>query len=152
MTSLFRPGSLGVFLTLTALTVSSLGCGHKPSYLQKSRSTQVSERWKVLQIDPARLSPDEQEIFEKMGPPAYVRFFRNLSVEREKVYKWVYLDPVNLVTFIDGKKVDYAVLDEDPSSLNEAERRVLFWTGIVAGSAAAVAGGVYYYYERQRKD
>ena len=86
------------------------------------------------------------------GPADSGRFFRNLSVEREKVYEWVYGEPVQLFIFMNGKKIDYAVLDADPSSLNPAEKKVLLWTGIIAGSVAAVAGGVYYFYDRQKKD
>ena len=99
-----------------------------------------------MKIDPAKLSTDEQAVYEKMGPPTYVRFFRHLSVEREKVYEWIYAEPVQLFTFMNGKKVDYVVLDENPSSLNEAEKKVLLWTGIIAGSVAAVAGGVYLFH------
>jgi len=57
----------------------------------------------------------------------------------------VYEEPVQLFTFINGKKVDYAVLDEDPSFLNPSEKKVLLWTGIIVGSVAAVAGVIYYF-------
>jgi len=134
-----------VYLTLTALVFSPLGCSYKPSYLQKSESTKVSERWRVLKLDPSKLSADEKGVYDRMGPPGYVRFFRNLTVDREKVYEWVYEDPVQLFTFINGKKVDSTVLDEDPSSLNPAEKKVLLWTGIIVGSVAVVAGGIYYF-------
>jgi len=152
MPSILKFRSFLVFLTLTALVLFPLGCSYKPSYLQQGESTKISERWKVLKIDPGKLSADEKAILEKMGPPAYVRFFRHLSVDREKVYEWVYEEPFQLFTFINGKKVEYAVLDENSSSLNAAEKRVLLWTGIIAGSVAAVAGGVYYFYDRQKKD
>jgi hypothetical protein len=61
------------------------------------------------------------------------------------VYEWIYDEPVQLFTFINGKKVDYAVLDENPSSLNEAERNFLLWTGIVVGSLAVIGGAAYYF-------
>jgi hypothetical protein len=134
-----------IYLTITAFVFSSLGCSYKPSYLQKSESTKVSERWRVLKLDPAKLSADEKAVHEKMGLPAYLRFFRNLSVGREPVYEWIYDEPVQLFTFMNGKKVDYAVLDENPSSLNEAERSFLFWTGIVVGSLAVIGGAAYYF-------
>jgi hypothetical protein len=41
--------------------------------------------------------------------------------------------------------VDYLVLDENPSSLNEAEKNFLFWTGIVVGSLAVIGGAAYYF-------
>jgi len=152
MPSFLKLRTFLVCLTAAALIFSPLGCSYKPSYLQKSGSTKVSERWKVLKLNPAKLSADEKAVHEKMGPPAYVRFFRSLSVEREKAYEWIYEEPVQLFTFINGKKVDYAVLDENPSSFNEAERRVLLWTGIIVGSVAAVAGGTYYFLDRQKED
>jgi hypothetical protein len=111
--------SFWVSLILITLGVSSVACTYKPAYLDKGKSTQVSERWRVDKIDPSRLSPDEKSIYETMGSPQYLRFYRKLSLEREKVYAWVYTEPVRFVTFIDGKKVDYVVVDDDPSSLNE---------------------------------
>lgn len=145
MPSLSKPRSLVVFLTLTALVFSPLGCSYKPSYLQKSDSTKISERWKVVKLDPAKMSADEKEVLETMGLPAYIRFFRHFSVEREMVYEWIYDEPVQLFTFMNGKKVDYLVLDENPSSLNEAEKNFLFWTGIVVGSLAVIGGAAYYF-------
>jgi len=87
----FRP--FLVYLTLTALVFSPLGCSYKPSYLQKSDSTKISERWMVLKLNPSKLSADEKGVYDKMGPPAYIRFFRNLTVEREKVYEWFMKSP-----------------------------------------------------------
>jgi hypothetical protein len=134
-----------VYLILIAFLSLSLGCSYKPSYLQKSEATTVKERWKVVKIDPAKLSADEKTIYEKMGSPTYVRFFRHLSIDRAKVYEWVYAEPIQLFTFMNGKKVNYAVLDENPSSLNEAEKKALFWTGIGAGIAAVIGGAVYFF-------
>jgi hypothetical protein len=133
------------YLTLLSFLTLSLGCSYKPAYLQKSGGTKVSERWQVEKINPSRLSADEREVYERMGPPTYVRFFRHLSVGREKVYEWVYAEPVQLFTFMNGKKVDYVVMDENPSSLNESEKKVLLWTGIIGGSIAVVGGLVYYF-------
>lgn len=96
-------------------------------------------------INSARLSADEKSILETFGTPDYIRFYRHRSLEREKAYAWIYLEPVRFVTFIDGKKVDYAVLDDDLSSLNEHQRNMLFWGGITAGTVAAL-GLLYYYF------
>ena len=65
------------------------------------------------------------------------------------MYEWVYEEPVQLFTFLNGKKVDSS-MDDNPSSLNPAEKRVLLWTGIIVVSVAAVAGGAYYLYDRQK--
>ncbi len=133
------------YLILLGFLTVSLGCGYKPGYLQKSERTKVSERWKVEKINLAKLSADEREVYERMGPPTYVRFFRHLSVGREKVYEWIYAEPVQLFTFMNGKKMDYVVMDDNPSSLNESQKKVLLWTGIVGGSIAAVGGLTYYF-------
>jgi hypothetical protein len=64
------------------------------------------------------------------------------------VYAWVYADPVRLVTFVDGKKIDYVVLDEDLTSLNEQQKNMRFWGTIVVGSIAAV-GLLYYHFVKK---
>lgn len=130
---------------LTALLVPSIACTYKPAYLQQGKKTQVSERWKVEKINPARLSPDEKSVYETMGSPQFIRFYRRLSLDRERVYAWVYTEPVRFITFLDGKRVSYAVLDDDPSSLNEHQRKALFWGGITAGAVAGL-GLLYYYF------
>jgi hypothetical protein len=133
-----------VYLLLTAFLGSSAACGYKPAYLKEGKTAEVSERWRVKKIDPALLSSDEKSVLERFGNPDYIRFYRKRSLEREKVYAWIYANPARFVTFIDGNKVDYAVLDEDLSSLNEHQRNMLFWGGITAGTLAAL--GLLYYY------
>jgi hypothetical protein len=128
--------------------VSSAGC-YKPAYLNKTERGEIPDRWKVKAVDVPRLSPDEKAVFETMGPPQYVRFFRRLSPDRERVYEWVYTEPIRFVSFIDGKKLDYVVMDADLSSLNYQERRKLFWAGVSAGVAAGL--GLLYYYFLGRK-
>jgi len=124
--------------------VSCAACGYRPAYLKEGKTAEVSERWRVKKIDPAYLSADEKSVLENFGNPDYIRFYRKRSLERERVYAWVYADPARFVTFIDGHKIDYAVLDEDLSSLNEYQRNMLFWGGITAGTLAAL--GLLYYF------
>jgi hypothetical protein len=142
---LLRFKSIWVYILLTALLVPPAGCGNKPAYLKEGKTAEVSERWKVQKIDPKLLSADEKSTLERLGTPDYIRFYRRLSQQREKVYAWVYADPVRLVTFIDGKKIDYVVLDEDLSSLNERQKDQLFWGGIITVSVVAL-GLLYYYF------
>ena len=137
-----------VYLLLTAFLGSSAACGHRPAYLKEGKTAEVSERWRVKKIDPALLSADEKSVLENIGNPDYIRFYRKRSLEREKVYAWVYADPARFVTFIDGHKVDYAVLDEDLSSLNEHQRNMLFWGGITAGTLAAIGVLCYYLFAK----
>ena len=135
---------LCAYIVLAAFLGSSAACGTKPAYLKEGKTAEVSERWKVKKIDPSLLSADEKSVLEKFGNPDYIRFYRKRSLEREKVYAWVYADPARFITFIDGNEVDYAVLDEDLSSLNEHQRNMLFWGEIAAGTVAAL--GLLYYF------
>jgi hypothetical protein len=144
MTSSLKLKPLVVYSVLAALLFAPLGCSYKPSYLQKSERTRIAERWKVKKIDPAHLSPDETSALEKMGSPQYIRFYRKLSPERERVYEWIYTDPVRLISFIDGKQVAYVVVDDNPSSLNDEQKKWLFWSGITTATAAGL--GLLYYY------
>ncbi len=144
MKPLFRFKSILIYILILAFLGSSFACGYKPSYLQKGKTAEVSERWRVEKINSARLSADEKSILETFGTPDYIRFYRHRSPEREKVYAWIYVEPVRFVTFIDGKKVDYAVLDDDLSSLNEHQKNMLFWGGVAVGTVAAL--GLLYYF------
>ena len=135
---------LFAYILLAAFLGSSAACGYKPAYLKEGKTAEVSERWRVKKVDPALLSADEKSVLERYGNPDYIRFYRKRSLEREKVYAWIYADPARFVTFIDGNKVDYAVLDEDLSSLNEHQRNMLFWGEIAAGTIV-VLGLLYYF-------
>ena len=136
--------SFWVYALLVTLLVPSWACTYKPAYLQKGKTAEVSERWRVERINPSTLSPEEKSVFETLGPPQYIRFFRKLSLDRDRVYAWVYTDPVRFISFIDGKKIDYVVVDDDPSPFNEYQRKTMFWAGIT--TIAAVGLGVLYYY------
>jgi hypothetical protein len=131
------------FLSLTLLT-SFLACSYKPAYLQKSEKTRVAQRWKVQKINPSRLSPEETSVLERMGPPQFIRFYRKLDPDRERVYMWIYTEPVRLVSFIDRKPVEYVVVDDNPSALNYYQKKWLFWGGVSA--AAVVGSGLLFYY------
>ena len=145
MNLLLRFKSICVYILLTAFLVSSVACSYRPAYLQEGKTAEISERWKVQKINPNRLSADEKSVLEQFGTPGNIRFYRRLSQKREKVYAWIYADPVRFVTFIDGKKIDYAVLDEDLTAWNEQQHNQLFWGGIAVGSVVAL-GLLYYYF------
>jgi hypothetical protein len=144
MASFLKLKSFWVHFIWGALLMASLGCSYKPSYLQKSDKTEVPQRWKVKKIDPSRLSPDETTAFEKMGSPQYVRFYRQLDPDRERVYEWVYTEPILLISFMDGKQVEYVVVDDNPSPLNDYQRKWLFWSGVTAATVGGL--GLLYYY------
>ena len=134
-----------VYGLIIALLASPFGCSLKPSYLQKSEKTEIGERWRVAKIDPARLSPDEAQTYKTAGAPQFIRFHRRHTLERERVYTWIYTNPVRLFFFIDGKKVNYVVVDDNPSSLNDYQKKVLLWSGVTVGVIAGL-GLLYYYF------
>jgi len=123
--------SIWIITLLFAFLGSSFACGHKPAYLKEGKTAEISERWRVKKINPERLTADENSVLETFGTPDYIRFYRRRSLEREKVYAWIYLQP--------------ARLDDDLSSLNEQQKNTLFWGGITAGTVAAL-GLLYYYF------
>lgn len=130
--------SIWVYTILIAFLVPSVACTYKPAYLQKGEKAQVSERWRVEKINPSLLSSDEKSVYENMGVPQYLRFYRRNSLDREKVYAWIYTQPLRFITFIDGKKVEYVVVDDDLSSLNEYQRKWAFWGGVTAGVVVGI--------------
>ena len=132
-----------VYALVASLLLPSFACSYKPAYLKESKKTEVDDRWRVEKIDASRLSADEKSFYESMGSPQFIRFYRGL-LQRQEVYTWVYTDPIRFVMFIDGKKVDYIVLDDDDSRWTEHQRKVLFWGGITLGVVVAVAGLVYF--------
>jgi len=107
---------IAVFLAL------SLGCSYKPAYLQKSQKTLIPGRWQVEKIDPSQLSPDETAVYKKDGAPEYIRFYRSPPPGPERVYEWIYTEPIRVVTFINEKQADSIVLDDSSSPLNEKEK------------------------------
>ena len=144
MISLLKLKRLGVYFVSVAFLLASWGCSYKPSYLQRSEKAWVSERWKVKQIDPSSFSPDESAVFERMGSPQYIRFYRKLDPDRERVYTWVYTEPVRLISFIDGKQAGYVVVDDDPSPLNEHQKKWLFWSSVTIATVGGL--GLLYYF------
>ena len=145
MTSIVRFKSLWAYCLLLTFLANPLACSYKPAYLQKSEKTPEAERWKVQKIDPSKLSPAEASLFEKNGPPQFIRFYRKLDPDRQPVYMWIYTEPVRLVSFIDGKAVDYVLLDANPTSLNDYQKKWLLWGGITAGTVVALGLLTYYF-------
>jgi len=149
LASILKLKSFCVYFISLAFLTTSIACSYKPAYLRKSEKTPVAQRWKVQKIDPARLSPSEASVFEKMGPPQFIRFYRKLDPDRERVYMWIYAEPVRLVSFIDGKAVEYVLLDDNPSPLNDYQKKWLLWGGISAGTVVVVGLLSYYLFGRK---
>lgn len=144
LTSIVKFKSVWAYCLLLTFLATPLACSYKPAYLQKSEKTLVAERWKVQKINPSRLSPAETSLFEKMGPPQFIRFYRKLDSDRERVYMWIYTEPVRFVSFIDGKAFEYVLLDANPSPLNDYQKKWLLWGGISAGAVVALGLASFY--------
>jgi hypothetical protein len=128
---------VGVVMVLTAV-----GCTYKPAYVQGTK-TDVPYRWKVEKVEPARLSEDQRDTLERRGPPTYVRFFREVDT-RNPVYAWIYTgegDAVDLVWFVNGKRVEAIAVDSDPSAFSSTTRRRVRYT-LLIGTGAAVLPAV----------
>jgi hypothetical protein len=111
-------------LMLVVMGLAAVACTYKPAYLQGQR-TEVPYRWQVEKIEPARLSAEQRATLESLGPPTYVRFFREVDT-RKPVYAWVYAgegDIVELVWFVDGRRVESVAVDNDPSAFSSTTRR-----------------------------
>jgi hypothetical protein len=122
---------LGVVVVLAAVS-----CASKPAYM-RGESTDVPNRWRVEEIEPGRLTEAQRDVYERRGPPTYIRFYREVET-REPVYAWIYADDtetVDLVWFVDGKEVDAIAVDSNTSAYSSTTRRrvryaVLIGTGV----------------------
>jgi hypothetical protein len=131
-------------LLSVAVVLAAVGCAYKPSYV-RGEKTDVPNRWKVENIEPARLSEDQREVFERRGPPTYVRFFREVET-RKPVYAWIYAgedDAVDLVWFVDGKVVDAIAVDSDPSAYSSTTRRRVRYA-LLIGTGAVVLPAIVF--------
>jgi hypothetical protein len=129
----YRPAALlGLIIMLSA------GCVSKPSYLQ-GKKTDLPNRWTVDKIEPSRLSEDQRDTLARQGPPDFVRFFREVET-RKPVYAWVYVneaEAVDLVWFIEGRRVQDIAVDSDPSAFSSTTRRRAR-TALLVGTGAAI--------------
>jgi hypothetical protein len=133
----FLPGLIGVMLLFGAL-----GCTYKPAYIQGT-ATDVPQRWKVDKVEPARLSADQRTTLERSGPPTYVRFFRQVDT-RKPVYAWIYAgegEAVEVVWFVDGKRLEEIAVDSDPSAFSSTTRRRTR-IALLVGTGAAILPAV----------
>jgi len=129
----YRPAAL-----LGLIIVLSAGCVSKPAYVRGAK-TDIPNRWTVDKIEPSRLSEDQRETLARQGPPNFVRFFREVKT-RKPVYAWVYVneaEAVDLVWFIEGRRVQDIAVDSDPSAFSSTTRRQAR-TALLVGTGAAI--------------
>ena len=127
------------------------GCGVQASYMKGWDPTEdIANRWTGGTIRDDKLSEDERSVFEELGTPDVVRFFRNVET-RQPVYEWIYMEPFHTVWFMDGARIDYVMVDTNPSRRTttgrEALVRKLRTGGILAGTIGGVALGTVTLFE-----
>lgn len=118
---------------------AAVSCASKPAYL-RGESTDVPNRWKVEQIEPGRLTEDQREVYERRGPPTYIRYYREVET-REPVYAWIYADEtqaVDLVWFVNGKVVDAIAVDSDTSAYTSTTRRRVRYALLIGTGVAII--------------
>lgn len=128
-----------------ALACLMAGCGVQASYMKGWDPVEdITNRWTNGALQADKLSDDERGVFEEFGTPDTVRFFRHVET-RKPVYEWIYMEPFRTVWFMDGARVDYVMVDTNPSRRSAAAREALAGklrtSGLLAGTLGGVAAG-----------
>ena len=131
--------------SVTALAVvlsMLLGCTFQAPYMRGwDLAEGITNRWTGGTFDEKKLSSDEAAVYQELGTPEAVRFFRTLQT-RQRVYAWVYLQAEQTVWFVDGTRVDYVTVDANSSAFTRESRETLQDKLMTGGILAGVVGGV----------
>lgn len=104
----------------------------------------LENRWAGGTLVASKLSEDEAAVFQQLGTPEIIRFFRE-NLTRQRVYEWVYVEKEQHIWFLEGQRVDYVTVDPVASSFTKSERETLqkkFTEGGILGAAlGAIAAG-----------
>jgi hypothetical protein len=118
------------------------GCTLQAPYMRDwSLAEQISNRWSGGTFDAKKLTSDEAAVYQELGTPEVVRFFRTVET-RQRVYEWIYLKREQVVWFVEGARVDYVAVDANSSELTKETRETLQAKATAGGVVAAVVGGV----------
>jgi hypothetical protein len=134
--------------SVTALAVvlsMLLGCTLQAPYMRGWDQVEgIANRWTGGTFNEQKLSSDEAAVYQELGTPEAVRFFRTLPT-RQRVYEWVYLQAARNVWFVEGTRVDYVTVDADSSAFTKEGRETLqdklTTGGIVGGLVGGIAAG-----------
>lgn len=130
---------------LMMLACVMAGCGVQAPYMKGWEPAEdITNRWTDGTINAAKLTDDERRVFEALGTPDAVRFFRAVET-RTPVYEWIYMEPFHTAWFMDGTQVDYVMVDTNTSrqapAAREALARKLRTGGVLAGAISGAAMG-----------
>ena len=122
-----------------------IGCTLQAPYMRGWELAEgIDNRWTGGTLDEKKLSHDEAAVYQELGTPEAVRFFRTVQT-RQRVYEWVYLKGERNVWFLDGTRVDYVAVDADNSGFTKESRETLkdklTTGGVVGGAVGGVAAG-----------
>jgi hypothetical protein len=102
--------------------------------------TTPTNRWTGGTIKEQKLSADEAAVYQELGPPDVIRFFRAMQT-RQPVYEWIYAEKQQVVWFVDRQRVEYVAVDTDTSGATKESRERLQQKLITGGILGAAIGG-----------
>lgn len=127
---------------LGIIGIVCVGCSLPAPYMQRWEPvTGINNRWTGGTIVASKLSADEATVFQSLGTPKAIRFFREIQT-RQRVHEWIYLEPVQSVWFVDGKQVEYVIVEANNSPLTKTERETLTKKLITGGVLGATVGAL----------
>ena len=131
--------------SVTALAVvlsMLLGCTLQAPYMHGWDPAEgIANRWTGGTFNEKKLSSDEAAVYQELGTPEAVRFFRTLQT-RQRVYEWIYLKTERNVWFVDGTRVDYVTVDAGGSAFTKESRETLQDKLTTGGIVGGVVGGI----------
>ncbi len=129
-------------LACVVLLSALAGCTLQAPYMHGwDLAEGIDNRWTGGTFEAKKFSPDETAVYQELGTPDAIRFFRTLAT-RQKVYEWIYLKRDQTVWFEAGKRVDYVAVDTDSSIWTKQQRETLQNKFTAGGAVGAVVGGV----------
>jgi hypothetical protein len=129
-------GTTGLLLTMLT------GCSGQTPYMRGwAPVDRIERRWSGGNFAVGKLSADEAKVHQTLGTPQVIRLFR-VNDTRQKVYEWIYLEAGQTEWFIDGKRVDYAVVDANASWLTREQRDTVQSKLTTGGILGALIGGL----------
>ena len=127
---------------VSSIVLLLAGCSNRASYMRKWQPVErIANRWTGGTLKEHKLSEDEAAVFQELGTPDTIRFFRG-TLERERVYQWLYSEQEQIVWFVEGRRVDYVVVDTDTSSRTKDSREKLQRKAIRGGVVTGLVGGI----------
>ncbi len=117
------------------------GCSSQAAYMRGWQPVEgMAQRWSGGTLRQERLSKDEATVYQELGTPAVIRFYRTIR-RREPVYAWIYTNPERVIWFVNGRRVEYVAVDSDTSGWTRAQREAVQSKLTQGGVLATLVGG-----------